>query len=324
MDNDVDENSLAATGEENNLDRDTALSGNQASAKPNIDIDIGAKRSEDEEVLMQFLQDSENNWMRNRRQGRHASSNAELLLNLNPLQFHLPRPPTSSASASALPTSSKASKPSQDGKKSSSGKTHTLPTSASDSSILEDIQSRFNRLTEADTLEHIQARFNELAAQTFSTLAAANAAVSSEIEARARQNAEKADEQDPLDLSLESGPLDDLSYQLENVQFPEFPSNQPPKGSQSATGSKETGEAAARGNTAVDKLKFGSQEKRNDRQKVEKEKENAKTKEQSDEKKDGETQPSPNTNSSSPQVEFSLQSGPNSPRSEDDDDSSVV
>ena len=34
-------------------------------------------RSEDEEVLMQFLQDSENNWMRNRRQGRHTSpSNA--------------------------------------------------------------------------------------------------------------------------------------------------------------------------------------------------------------------------------------------------------
>ena len=64
--------------------------------------------------------------------------------------------------------------------------------SASDSNILEDIQARFNRLTEADTLEHIQARFNELAAQTFTTLAAANAAVSSEIEARARVNAEKS------------------------------------------------------------------------------------------------------------------------------------
>ena len=69
-----------------------------------------------------------------------------------------------------------------------------LSASASDSNILEDIQSRFNRLTEADTLEHIQARFNELAAQTFSTLAAANAAVSSEIEARARHNADKTGE----------------------------------------------------------------------------------------------------------------------------------
>ena len=57
---------------------------------------------------------------------------------------------------------------------------------------LEDIQARFNRLAENDTLEHIQARFNELAATTFNTLAAANAAVSSEIEARARVNAEKA------------------------------------------------------------------------------------------------------------------------------------
>lgn len=56
---------------------------------------------------------------------------------------------------------------------------------------LQDIQARFNRLSEADTLEHIQARFNELAATTFNTLAAANAAVSSEIEARARANMEK-------------------------------------------------------------------------------------------------------------------------------------
>ena len=45
LDNDVDEISLAAVGEGNNLDRDTASSGDQASGKPNIDIgDIGDKR----------------------------------------------------------------------------------------------------------------------------------------------------------------------------------------------------------------------------------------------------------------------------------------
>ena len=38
-------------------------------------------------------------------------------------------------------------------------------------------------------------------------------------------------DEDPLDLSLESGPLDDLSFQLDNVQFSEFPSNQPSKSS---------------------------------------------------------------------------------------------
>lgn len=402
LDNDVDENSLnmAAATEGNNLDRETESAGNQASSKSNIEV-TDDKRSEDEEVLMQFLQDSENNWMRNRRQGRHTtpSTNPELLLNLdlNPHQFHMPRPPTSSASSPAVNTNNK---PSHNGHK-SSGKRDSLPASASDSSILEDIQARFNRLTEADTLEHIQARFNELAAQTFTTLAAANAAVSSEIEARARVNAEKSDtkkkssaipdhkdgspqakpshksrkdhsseksprrarsagalpnlvshnaslvaelldEQDPLDLSLESGPLDELEFQLDNLQFSTFPSNQPPKSSsstsQSATYCKETadsGEATPgpSGATNSDKVLHDCMpaavggkvlNKWADRQKVEKDKDNAKTKEQNEEKIQGEKTQTASNTSSDPQVEFSTQSGPNSPRTDEDDDSSVV
>ena len=60
----------------------------------------------------------------------------------------------------------------------------------------------------------------------------------------------------------------------------------------------------------------GSQGRGADTQKVEKEKENAKTKEESEGKKDDEpTRGSPSTSSAAnPQVEFSLQSGPNSPR----------
>ena len=51
-----------------------------------------------------------------------------------------------------------------------------------------------------------------------------------------------------------------------------------------------------------------------DRQKVEKDKDNAKTKEQNEEKiQEEKTQTASNT-SSDPQVEFSTQSGPNSPR----------
>ena len=54
--------------------------------------------------------------------------------------------------------------------------------------------------------------------------------------------------------------------------------------------------------------------KLNDKQKVDKDKDNAKTKEKNEEKNQGETAPLPSTTSSNPQVEFSSQSGPNSPR----------
>ena len=68
----------------------------------------------------------------------------------------------------------------------------TGTSSVASSQSYQDIQARLNRFKDAETLEHIQARFHELAATTFSTLAAANAAVSSEIEARARASLEKA------------------------------------------------------------------------------------------------------------------------------------
>ena len=51
-----------------------------------------------------------------------------------------------------------------------------------------------------------------------------------------------------------------------------------------------------------------------DRQKVEKDKDNAKTKEQNEEKIQGEKTQTASNTSSDPQVEFSTQSGPNSPR----------
>lgn len=188
LDNDV-ENAVREDQESNNLDRETSSTNPVASAM-NI-LEQAAPRNEDETMLLQFLQDSDNQWPRRTRPARHATpSSTDLLLNLD-FGFHVPRPPSSSVSeAVASIFSSKSDKSS----KSAGGinTTSKLPGSTpSTTDSLHDIQSRFNRLSEADTLEHIQARFNELAATTFSTLAAANAAVSSEIEARARANIEK-------------------------------------------------------------------------------------------------------------------------------------
>ena len=38
-----------------------------------------------------------------------------------------------------------------------------------------------------------------------------------------------SDDTDPLDLSLETGPLDDLTFQMDNFQFSSFPTNLPAK-----------------------------------------------------------------------------------------------
>ncbi|XP_052214330.1 E3 ubiquitin-protein ligase TRIM37-like isoform X2 [Dreissena polymorpha] len=209
LDNDVDD--IQEGHEVNNLDRETGAAHLPLNSAMNI-LENRASRSDDETMLLQFLQESENPWPRGRRNVlmRHNPSSSELLLNLD-LGLYLPRPPSSSAASSSLssgatPVTTVAEYPGNLlpllSPSSSSKKTWgKQPTRCGESSrqgmpcssqSLQDIHSRC-RMTDADTLEHIQARFNELAATTFSTLAAANAAVSSEIEARARASQEKSE-----------------------------------------------------------------------------------------------------------------------------------
>lgn len=199
LDNDV-ENSIREDQASNNLDRETASTLPVSSAM-NI-LEQKTSRNDDETMLLQFLQDSDSQWPRRTRPRHTTPSSADLLLNLD-LGFYVPRPPGSSATAFPSATASEAASghlsPKSDKKSQStddevSKKLSKLSVQAPSSvDSLQDIQARFNRLSEADTLEHIQARFNELAATTFNTLAAANAAVSSEIEARARANLEKSE-----------------------------------------------------------------------------------------------------------------------------------
>ncbi|XP_052797525.1 LOW QUALITY PROTEIN: E3 ubiquitin-protein ligase TRIM37-like [Mya arenaria] len=210
LDNDVEEQEELGI---NNLDQDTPAGGEPATSAMNI-LEQKTSRNDDETMLLQFLQDSENQWPRSRRLGPSRfttpSSTADILLNLD-LGFFLPRPPTTtSASSSAhhVPTPLTTTAESTSGKKNNARHTKTTDSSlySGDTSCqsLQDLQARINRITETDTLEHIQARFNELAATTFSTLAAANAAVSSEIEARARATLEKSERKHSGDSSHRS------------------------------------------------------------------------------------------------------------------------
>ncbi|WAR02611.1 TRI37-like protein [Mya arenaria] len=232
LDNDVEEQEELGI---NNLDQDTPAGGEPATSAMNI-LEQKTSRNDDETMLLQFLQDSENQWPRSRR--------------LGPSRFTTP---------------------------SSTGATCSVGDTSCQS--LQDLQARINRITETDTLEHIQARFNELAATTFSTLAAANAAVSSEIEARARATLEKSDKPlslPALDMSLEEGPLSDLDLTLDGAlghdlpqQFEELTFQTLPVHS----GDKYP---------ASDKNKRGGSKSKakSERQKTQKDKENAKTKEE--------------------------------------------
>ncbi|XP_060595507.1 E3 ubiquitin-protein ligase TRIM37-like [Ruditapes philippinarum] len=219
LDNDV-ENSIRETQESNNLDRETTLSNIPVSSAMNI-LENKSTRSDDETMLLQFLQDSESQWPRRSRPTRHTTpSSADLLLNMD-LGFYVPRPPgststTTTGTASVSETaasllSPKSDKPSRSTDTDVPKKSSKLHGSAS-AETLHDLQARFNRLSEADTLEHIQARFNELATTTFNTLAAANAAVSSEIEARARANIEKNEKKSTGNHSPKSKSKDSSSY----------------------------------------------------------------------------------------------------------------
>ncbi|XP_045171295.2 E3 ubiquitin-protein ligase TRIM37-like [Mercenaria mercenaria] len=217
LDNDV-ENSLREDHESNNLDRETSTSNLPVSSAMNI-LEQKSSRSDDETMLLQFLQDSDSQWPRRSRPTRHTTlSSADLLLNMD-LGFYVPCPPGSTATsvaaaavseATACLLSPKSDKSSRSTDGDTSKKSDKVSGSAS-AETLQDIQARFNRLSEADTLEHIQARFNELAATTFSTLAAANAAVSSEIEARARANIEKNEKKSAVDHSPNAKSKDDSS-----------------------------------------------------------------------------------------------------------------
>ncbi|WAR02539.1 TRI37-like protein [Mya arenaria] len=200
---------------------------------------------------------------------------------------------------------------------------------------LQDLQARINRITETDTLEHIQARFNELAATTFSTLAAANAAVSSEIEARARATLEKSDKPlslPALDMSLEEGPLSDLDLTLDGALGHDLPQQFEDLTFQTLpvhSGDKYP---------ASDKNERGGSKSKakSERQKTQKDKENAKTKEEYTEptssvergsgevtsQETGEVVSVGETTPAGPQVEFTT-AGTGSSR-DDDDETSVV
>ncbi|KAL4221363.1 Tripartite motif containing 37 [Mactra antiquata] len=378
IDNDV-ENSLLLQQESNNLDRETSAS-NSIPTSNNMNImDQNTHRNAEETMLIEFLQDIDSPWPRRPRPARHTTpSSAEQVLNQFDAGFFVPRPPSSTSTSTAstvlseatsdllLPKSNKSNKPTCK---------DTTTTSTAPTCSLEEIRSRLNHLThltEADTLDHIQARFNELAVTTFSTLAAANAAVSSEIEARARANIGNNDKhksttnedkralvksKDDLtsttttttkrhkdksphrvqstgalqelnqllasqSLSLETGPLSDLDLSFEGATGPDI-SQHLKNTLELSTETKQCKDKSSPDNTKSHK---------NDQAKYDKDKENSKTKEEFNtvpyegdiriESIIAENTTNNNNNNGNPLVEFT-QTGANTSREEDDDNSVV-